>query len=174
MPAAAPEMTPEVTPRPTTSRDVQRSRVYVAEDAWALRLDAARLGAGRAEVAGSSVLLPAEKLFGTLTAAQAYCDAHLPAGIPRVRVRRRKGQLKAHWEPPAVIALPVPVHGTPWALRESVLLHELAHHVCFHRDGSADHGRRYVARMLELVGQVLGPEAAWALRVDYAEAGVAG
>ncbi len=153
------------------TRDAQRSRVYDAEDAWALRMDAARRGAGRAQIAGSNVLLPAEKHFGTLAACQAYCDAHLP-GLPRVRVRSRKGQLKAHWEQPAVIALPVPAHGTPWALRESVLLHEMAHHVAFHRDGAADHGPTFVTRMLELVEQVLGPEAALALRVEYAEADV--
>jgi putative metallohydrolase (TIGR04338 family) len=153
-------------------RDVQRARVYAAEGNWALRLDAARRGAGRAQVAGSSVLLPAERHFGTLEAAQAYCDQHLPDGIPPVRVRRRKGQLQAHWEEPGVIALPVPAHGTPWALREAVLLHELAHHVAFHSHGSADHGRTYAGCMLELVEQVLGPEAALALRVDYAEAGV--
>lgn len=161
----------------TAPRDVQRARVYAAEDAWALRLDAARRGAPRAEVAGSQVLLPPEKQFGTLTAAQAYCDAHLEAGfegVPPVAVRRRKGLRKAHWEPPGVIALPVPEHGTPWALRESVLLHELAHHLAAHLDGAVDHGPSFVRRMLELVDRVLGPEAALALRVDYAEAGVTG
>jgi putative metallohydrolase (TIGR04338 family) len=45
----------------------------------------------------------------------------------------------------------------------------MAHHLAFHRHGSADHGPSYVTCMLELVGQVLGPEAALALRVDYAE-----
>jgi putative metallohydrolase (TIGR04338 family) len=154
-----------------SSRDHQRSRVYAGEDAWALRLDAARRGASRAVVAGSSVLLPAEKHFGTLAAAQVYCDVHL-IGVPAVTVRARKGALKAHWESPGTIALPVPRHGTGWALRESVLLHELAHHVAFHRDGAADHGPVFVVRMLELVEQVLGPEAALALRVDYAEAAV--
>ncbi len=156
----------------STPRDAQRARVYAAEDAWALRLDAARRGAGRAEVAGSHLLLPAEKHFGTLQAAQAYCDAHL-AGVPPVRVRQRKGLLKAHWEPPGVIALPVPPHGTPWALRETVLLHEMAHHVAFHLDRVADHGPAYTACMLGLVHRVLGPEAALALRVDYAESKIA-
>jgi putative metallohydrolase (TIGR04338 family) len=157
-----------------SSRDVQRSRVYAGEDAWALRLDAARRGATRAEVAGSSVLLPAEQHFGTLAAAQAYCDAHLGDDVPPVRVRSRKGAAQAHWEAPAGIALPVPEHGTPWALRETVLLHEMAHHLAFHLDGKADHGPSYTARMLALVDRVLGPEAALALRVDYAEAGVRG
>lgn len=152
--------------------DRQRSRVYAAEDAWALRLDAARRGAALAEVAGSRLVLPAEKHFGTLEAAQAWCDAHLPAGLPPVRVRRRKGQAKAHWEAPGTIALPAPETGLPWALRETVLLHELAHHVAFHRSGGTDHGPGFASTMLELVEQVLGAEAALALRVDYGEHGV--
>src|SRR5438045_7489049 len=114
----------------------QRSRVYAAEDAWALHLDAARRGARRAQIAGSSVLLPEERHFGTLTSAQQYVD-HVLSGqdLPAVRLRERRGQQRAHWEAPATIALPVPLHGTPWAMREAVLLHEVAHHVAFHRDG---------------------------------------
>ena len=98
-------------------RDSQRSRVYAAEGAWELQLDAARRGAPRATVAGSSVLLPSELLFGTLEAAQAYADGRLD-GVPPVVLRRRRGHGQAHWEPPGVIALPVPAHGQPWALRE--------------------------------------------------------
>ncbi len=153
--------------------DRQRAKVYAAEDAWALLLDAARRGAPRAVVAGSRVLLPSERLFGTLDAAQAYAEQVLP-DLPPVRIRRRRGPHQAHWEAPGTIALPVPDHGTPWALRESVLLHELAHHSAFHRDGAADHGPTYVSRMLELVEQQLGPEAALALRVEYGERGVSG
>ncbi len=152
-------------------RDGQRARVYAAEDAWALRLDAARRGAPRAVVAGSSVLLPSELVFGTLEAAQAYADSAL-YGVQPVRLRTRKGQTKAHWEAPGVIALPVPEHGEPWAMRECVLLHELAHHVAFHRHEVADHGPTYRTCMLELVEERLGPEAALALRVAYGENGV--
>jgi putative metallohydrolase (TIGR04338 family) len=152
-------------------RDSQRARVYAAEDAWALHLDAARRGAPRATIAGSQVLLPKEVLFGTLEAAQAYADRQLPS-YPPVVLRTRKGPRQAHWEPPGVIALPVPQHGQAWAMRESVLLHELAHHVAFHSHGVADHGPTYRACMLDLVGQALGPEAALALRVSYGEHGV--
>jgi putative metallohydrolase (TIGR04338 family) len=156
-----------------SSRDAQRSRVYAGEDAWALRLDAARRGAGQAVVAGSAVVLPAEVRFGTLDAAQDYARHHLKNWqVPDVSLRERRGQKGAHWESGGTIALPIPEHGTAWALRETVLLHEMAHHLAFHLDGAADHGRAYVARMLELVEQVLGPEAALALRVDYAEKGV--
>ena len=152
-------------------RDSQRARVYAAEDAWALRLDAARRGAPRADVAGSSVLLPKELLFGTLEAAQDYADRALPT-YPRVTIRTRKGPRQAHWEVPGVIALPVPEHGRAWALRETVLLHELAHHIAFHSHQATDHGATYRACMLELVGQQLGPEAQLALRVSYGEHGV--
>lgn len=157
----------------TRTPDIQRSRVYAAEDAWAMRLDAARQGATCAQVAGSSVVLPAEVRFGDLAAAQAYATHHLRSwDVPPVLLRRRRGLTKAHWEPPGTIALPLPERGTPWALRESVLLHELAHHLGCHLDGGADHGPSFRTRMLELVTSVLGPEAALALRVDYAEAGV--
>jgi putative metallohydrolase (TIGR04338 family) len=155
------------------TRDSQRARVYAAEDAWALRLDAARRGARRAEVAGSAVLLPEELHFGTLDAAAAYAGHQLlPYDAPTVRIRQRRGQARAHWEAPGVIALPVAEHGTPWALRETVLLHELAHHLAFHLDRVSDHGPAFAQRMLELVAAALGEEAALALRVDYADAGV--
>lgn len=156
---------PGTTDRP---RDVQRARVYAAEEDWALRLDAARRGARKALVGGSTVTLPKELRFGTLDAAQAYADHHL-AGLPPVRLRERRGRLAAHWREPDEIALPVPSYGEPWALRESVLLHELAHHVTFHTHGASDHGPSYVATMLALVGEAMGPEAAFALRVDYGE-----
>ena len=124
------------------------------------------------------MLLPREVLFGTLAAAQDYADAQLAGlALPPVRLRTRRGHLRAHWSLEggvATIALPVPEHGTSWALREAVLLHELAHHVAFHLDGATDHGPAFVRRMLQLVDGALGPEAALALRVDYAQSGVAG
>lgn len=150
------------------TRDSQRSRVYAAEDAWALQLDAARLGARRAVVAGSPLTLPTELRFGTLAAAQQYADEHA-RGLPPVVLRERKGRAAAHYEPPGEIALPVPRYGEPWALRETVLLHELAHHVAFHTHGVTEHGPSYTACMLELVARALGEEAAFALRVEYGE-----
>ena len=149
-------------------RDDQRSRVYAAEEAWALRLDAARRGARKAVVGGSTLTLPEELRFGTLEAAQQYVDHHAD-GLPPVRLRPRKGQGAAHYEPPGDIALPVPRYGGSWALRESVLLHELAHHVAFHTQGSADHGPSYATCMLDLVARAMGEEAAFALRVEYGE-----
>lgn len=121
-------------------------------------------------MAGSCIILPAEVQFGDLEAATTYAQHQLSGwDVPAVLLRLRKGSSRAHWEAPGMIALPIPEHGTPWALREAVLLHELAHHLAFHLDAVANHGPIFVARMLELVGSALGPEAALALRVDYGE-----
>jgi len=160
---------------------VQRSRVYRAEDAWAARLDAARLGAARATVAGSSVLLPAERRLGSLAAAAAYAARvlALPPVVQAVgevappALRQRRGVRAAHWEPPGTIALPVPEHGEPWALRETVLLHELAHHVGETSGRSRGHRPPFPALVLLLAEAALGAEAAFALRVDYGELAVA-
>jgi putative metallohydrolase (TIGR04338 family) len=161
----------------TRPRDVQRARVYRAEDAWAGRLDAARQGAGLATVGGSRVLLPAERRFGTLETAGAYAARvlALPAVLEAVgpveppRLRLRRGATTAHWEPPGVIALPVPRHGEPWGLRETVLLHELAHHAGETTGRTVAHAAPYPAVVLLLVGATLGPEAELALRVAYGE-----
>jgi len=157
--------------------DSQRARVYRAEDAWGDRLDAARRGAALATVGGSSVLLPAERRLGSLDAAAAYVRRvlALPSvvsaldAVPSPGLRLRRGGRRAHWEPPGTIALPVPQHGEPWALRESVLLHELAHHVGETTERCAGHRPPFPAVVLVLVEAVLGSEAAFALRVSYGE-----
>ncbi len=164
-----------------TERDHQRARVYRAEDAWAARLDAARRGAPLTQLAGSALLLPAERRFGTLEAAAGYAARvlALPAvqqGIGVVAppaLRLRAGVGAAHWEPPGLIALPVPKHGEPWALRECVLLHELAHHLGETLDLCRRHRAPYPAVLLALVEAALGPEAALALRIAYGEERVA-
>lgn len=171
---------PETATRPRDARpvrDSQRARVYRAEDSWAARLDAARRGAPLATVGGSRLLLPAERRFGTLEAADDWCAAAL--ALPAVgavvgelsppQLRVRAGQRSAHWEPPGVIALPVPVRGQPWALRETVLLHELAHHVGHLAQQATSHSAPFPAAVLLLAGAVLGEEAAFALRVEYGQ-----
>jgi putative metallohydrolase (TIGR04338 family) len=96
----------------------------------------------------------------------------LAGRLPSPELRPRRGQRAAHWEPPGVIALPVPAHGEPWALRQSVLLHELAHHVGESAGICAGHRPPYPAVVLLLVRAVLGEEAAFALRVAYGEENV--
>ena len=174
--AAAPDAADGTAPAAASAdRDGQRARVYRAEDAWAARLDAARRGAPRATVAGSAVLLPAERRFGDLDAVAAYLARVLAlpgirtalGAVPPPRLRLRRGARAAHWEPPGTIAVPVPPHGEPWALRESVVLHELAHHVGHVTGRARRHEAPFPALLLALVDEVLGAEAALALRVEY-------
>jgi putative metallohydrolase (TIGR04338 family) len=169
-----------VTAPALSTRDAQRARVYRAEDSWAARLDAARRGAALATVGGSALVLPGELRFGTIAAASSYADRvlGLPELLPTVgrvpapTLRPRRGQRSAHWEAPGTIALPVPRHGEPWALRQTVLLHELAHHVGETAGLSRGHRAPFPAVVLLLVQAAMGPEAAFALRVAYGEQGV--
>ncbi len=130
-----------------------------------------------ATVGGSSLLLPAERRLGSLEAAAAYVRrvVALPVvvttvgTVPPPGLRLRRGAAGAHWEPPGTIALPVPRHGEPWGLRETVLLHELAHHVGETTGRSRGHRAPFPAVLLLLVEATLGAEAAFALRVGYGE-----
>ncbi len=90
-------------------------------------------------------------------------------------MRERAGQSKAHYEvATSTIAIPL---GTQWAARESVILHEVAHHLCSGRQAAADgrrdwHGPRFRSVMCDLVAVVLGEPAALLLRAGYEEAGL--
>lgn len=79
-----------------------------------------------------------------------------------VAVRSRKGQRIAHYEsfPPTIA---VPENGSRWALRELVVLHELAHH---YSKGAA-HSPVFVSTMTTLLGLVMGPEMALLSRIVY-------
>jgi putative metallohydrolase (TIGR04338 family) len=156
------------------------------------------------EVAGSRITLPPERHFGDLAGVQRYVDAVLgldwivrrwprAAAIP-VIVRERRGAAQAHYEPDtATIAVPVRGADARWALRELVVLHELAHHLAMgarseqlgtdagpnaggdassEADADTGHGPGFTGRMLELVGGVMGEEAAFLLRVAWADQGV--
>lgn len=136
---------------------------------------------GTVDFHGSVIEVPVQRRFGDLSAIEAYLSwvLQLPAVVTQfgelapVGVRARKGQAKAHYEPAeAVIAIPL---DTTWAARESVVLHELAHHIVMSRPGSEidAHGPEFTSTMCALVECVLGPESALILRTSYAELGLA-
>ena len=110
---------------------------------------------------GSRIVLPQQRAFADLDEVREYvvrvCAAQ---GIRAPKVRHRRGAARAHYEQPGVIALP---EGEDWAMREAVVLHELAHHVC----GTMDHGPAFTASMLGLVEHELGAEAALVLSTAY-------
>lgn len=121
---------------------------------------------------GTQLTLPPEGRFATVAAVQRYVDevlAHVGADRP-LTVRARRGVSAAHYEltdDGAIVA--VPDQRTGWALRELVVLHEIAHHLS---DAEPPHGPEFVAKFCELADAVMGPEVAHVLRVVYAKEGV--
>lgn len=161
------------------ARDTQRTRVYAAEEFVRTVFDrAARHGSGAIDFFGEKITLPPEARFGSVQSVQRYVDEvlTLPAvtqrwpGAGAIRVRPRRSAVAAHYENgdgEAVIAVP---DRTDWAMRELVVLHEVAHHLC---DGPAPaHGPDFTATFCELATAVMGPEAGHVLRVVYAKEGV--
>jgi putative metallohydrolase (TIGR04338 family) len=151
---------------------VSRSDVYAAEDQWSAVLDRG----GVVDFFGSRLDVPVQRRFGDLASVRRYVDGvlGLTAVVERwasgpVAVRERAGQSKAHYEPHTqTIAVPMKAL---WAARESVILHEIAHHL----RGPAEedwHGAGFRLTMVELVGMVLGDAAALLLRAGYEESGV--
>jgi putative metallohydrolase (TIGR04338 family) len=160
-------------------RDSQRSKVYAAEGFVRTMFDRAAQHHSRAlDFFGTTLTLPPEARFGAVEDVRRYVDAVLtmPSVMQRwhpdpLGVRVRRGASAAHYEVredgTAVIA--VPEQSSRWALRELVLLHEIAHHLC--RVEPA-HGPEFRATLCELAEVVMGPEVGHVLRVVYAKEGV--
>ncbi|MFJ9368567.1 TIGR04338 family metallohydrolase [Nocardia sp. NPDC101769] len=164
-------------------RDAQRSRVYDAEGLVRGMFDRAdEFGARTVEVHGSHLTLPIERRFASVESVQAYVDrvlalnwvcARWDRAARPVTVRARAGAKAAHYETAgSVLAVPLHAHGTAWALRELVILHELAHHLEPERTEAAPHGPEFCGRYLELADGVIGPEAALLLRTTMYSCGV--
>ncbi len=166
-----------------SARDGQRSRVYDAEALVRRIFDsAAEHGLRTVDTHGSQLTLPIERRFASVESVQDYADRVLALNWVRsqweratapVRVRARAGRQAAHYEyDTATIAVPARGLESTWALRELVVLHELAHHLDPGSDRLAAHGPEYCARYLDLIDGVIGPEAAFLLRVTYLDCGV--
>lgn len=164
----------------SAKRDSQRARVYAAEEFVRTLFDrAAGHGSPAVQFFGTQLTLPPEGRFGSVASAQRYIDAVL--ALPAVRqrwpavspltVRARRAATAAHYENrdgTGVIAVP-DRDTADWALRELVVLHEVAHHLC---RAEPSHGPDFVATMCALAERVMGPELGHVLRVVYAKEGV--
>jgi putative metallohydrolase (TIGR04338 family) len=161
------------------ARDTQRSKVYAAEQFARTLFDrAAEHGSRAVDFFGTSLTLPPEARFGSVEAVERYVGQVLtmPAvsqrwpGSLAPTVRPRRGLQAAHYENrdgAGVIA--VPDSRTGWALRELVVLHEVAHHLS---PVEPAHGPEFASTFCELAETVMGPEAGYVLRVLYARNGV--
>jgi putative metallohydrolase (TIGR04338 family) len=170
-------------------RDDQRARVYAAEQFVRTLFDRVHEhGNGTVEFFGANITLPPEARFGSVVSVRRYVDEVLAHPSVRSRwpaieplaVRARRGVTAAHYEydgTVATIAVPERAHSpslrspreTTWALRELVVLHEIAHHLC---RAEPAHGPEFVATFCELTDAVMGPEVGHVLRVTYAKEGV--
>jgi putative metallohydrolase (TIGR04338 family) len=163
----------------SAARDWQRSKVYAAEEFVRTLFDrAAEHGSRSVEFFGAQLTLPPEARFGSVPAVQRYVDDVL--ALPSVRqqwpkvapltVRARRAATAAHYEnrdSTGVIAVP-DLDTADWAMRELVVLHEIAHHLC---DAQPPHGSQFVATLCTLAELVMGPELGHVLRVVYAKEG---
>jgi len=155
----------------TLSRDTDRAAVYAAEDQWSAAIDRG----GVIDFFGSRLQLPVQTRFGSLPAVQQYVEnlVTMYPGIAPVSVRHRRGDTRAHYSN-GVIAIPM---AATWACRESVLLHEFAHHL---NSGSCEgsqapqpaHGPRFRGLMVALVGRAQTPESALLLRRCFESKGL--
>jgi putative metallohydrolase (TIGR04338 family) len=164
----------------TRARDSQRSKVYAAEDFVRTLFDrAAEHGSPAVDFFGTQLTLPPEGRFGSVASVQRYVNdvLALPAvrqrwpGVSPLKVRARRAATAAHYENvdgAGVIAVP-DRDTADWALRELVVLHEVAHHLC---EAEPAHGPEFVAAICTLAELVMGPELGHVLRVVYAKEGV--
>ncbi|CAM2980715.1 TIGR04338 family metallohydrolase [Mycobacterium intermedium] len=140
---------------------------------------AAEHGLPSVEFFGTQLTLPPEARFGSVDSVQRYVDdvlalpavrQHWPEVSP-LRVRARRAATAAHYENrDGVGVIAVPDRTTAdWAMRELVVLHEIAHHLC---QVPPPHGPEFVATMCTLSEVVMGPEVGHVLRVVYAKEGV--
>ena len=141
--------------------DPDKNDVYAAE--WQMRavLDLANQVEDRTyNFHGHMMELPDERKFADLESIQRYYDAvcQLDAvqkewpGVKPPKVVQRRGETKAHYSALGA-EVHVPMKGR-WALRELVILHELAHHL-----EHDQHGPKFRGAYVYLLGVCMGQEA---------------
>ncbi|UMG91670.1 TIGR04338 family metallohydrolase [Nocardioides sp. TF02-7] len=160
--------------------DPDKAAVYAAEDQLAAWLDSTTPDRPSVTVDGETYQPGPDLRFTEPTAAQAYVDKVLALlrseerdyggrEHEAVTVRPRAGARMATYDPVArTIALPPFEVGGQWALRATVVLHELTHHL----SGEGDHGPRWRATFLRLLEDVGSPVTAQLLHVAYAAQGL--
>lgn len=153
--------------------DKQRQQVYDAENElsnlynWTVQTDSHEVTVG-----GVTLTLPPEAKFGSVESVQAYVKrvVEMPSvrealgdrGIPKVR--KRQGSKSAHYES-STNTIAVHDGRDNWAMRELVILHELAHHFTV----GDHHGPRFAQAFLVLLENVMGPQTALALRILFGD-----
>lgn len=147
-------------------RDSDRAKVYAAEQEVRRMLAVP----GFIKMYGTLVPVPDERKFGAVADVQVYVDRvlqHIGHDTP-ITVRTRKGHKAATYSAmKQEIAIP---DSDRWALREVVVLHEVAHHLS--RGSDQSHGPEFRSAFCNLLESVLAPEARFLLQVAFFERGL--
>lgn len=160
-------------------RDYQRSRVYEGEHLIRRIFDRSA-EYPVIEVAGSRLALPVERKFGAIEDVQRYVDKVLALGwvqetwarsaVPVKVAEHQTDKNATYWRFASLMSFPPRRPRSNWAMRELVILHELAHHLA--DDIEIAHGPGFVDRQITLYGGIIGPEAALLTRVTMLDVGV--
>lgn len=168
-----------------SGRDMQKQRVYDAEHMVQGIMDSvATNDVHTFDFHGSTLILPEERKFGDIAGVQRYVDAVLglnwvqaqwkKASVP-VRVRKRKTAHQAHYES-LTCTIAVPDHQGrhhSWAMREIVILHEIAHHLTGWDDKEdGAHGSVFSGIMIKLVTELMGQEVGLLFQESFERHGV--
>lgn len=157
---------------------LHNTEVYAAEQLWKNLVDRALAhGLSTLVIGGSTVAIPVERKFERIEDVQQYVDRVLAEvaaeyGVSdKVTVRARKGDRWARYEG-FTQTIAIPPHRSwerSWAMREIVVLHEIAHHLTRQKE-VREHGPQFLAARDELVRRFMGEEAAYMIRVFTHEA----
>ena len=152
------------------SKTYQDNAVYGAEFFLRDALDAAGEGDGTFEYRGMHLTMPTEYKFGELDHIQRYANwviqvwnkqhgtDHLAVWVKEGRPNLRK---KAYYRTgQGDIVLPKRDKGS-WAWRETVVLHEIAHHLTPHHG----HDEVFASCLAHLLEEHIGPEAGLIYRI---------
>ena len=128
---------------------------------------------GTVDFYGSTLVVPEERKFGDLEGVRRYLAAacaHIGWEGEPPKVRARRGETRAHYDM-LKHEIAVPEHRGSrhsWALREIVILHELAHAM------TTGHGHDSVfcSSLVGLVTRCIGQEAGFLLAVAYEKRGI--
>lgn len=147
------------------SDDPHKQAVYDAE--FEVRFILKQEPGSKIDFYGSTLCVPVERKFASIESVETYVRAVCSLGWVQERfgsfaktpprVRPRRGQKFAHYERfNNMIAMPphLEAGSHSWAMRELVVLHELAHH--FTPSGE-HHGTRFCLNLMDLWGGVIDP-----------------
>lgn len=147
----------------------QQQKVYDAENEFCGFIDNA-WQSPLVQLGPVAVLVPAERKFRSVNEVNMFIvELGRRLSFHAPRVVGKVGQEYALYDPSThVMAIP---SGGHWALRETVILHELSHAVSQDRD-SAGHGPKFTRTFLNIIDVIMGDDAALLMTALYRKHGV--